>query len=109
VLATYLSLHLGKNANLKKINDAQRNPPRAKNTVGLQLTLVADLQAPIRRNLPQQNCATAPEAARQKVENLSTPRTRCLSAASLNVDALIPSALREWMRNSSKQQAAIAE
>ena len=112
VLGTYLSLQLGKNANLKNINDAQKELIRAaKITVGeLQQTLVADLKAANQDGkLTQQEIAQLRQKLLDKtVEKLSTPASALLSAASVDVDALILGVGESWIEK-MKQQAAIAE
>ena len=112
VLGTYLSLQLGKNANLKNINDAQKELIRAaKITVGeLQQTLVADLKAANQDGkLTQQEIAQLRQKLLDKtVEKLSTPASALLSAASVDVDALILGVGESWIEK-IKQQAAIAE
>ena len=112
VLGTYLTLQLGKNANLKNINDAQKELIRAaKITVGeLQQTLVADLKAANQDGkLTQQEIAQLRQKLLDKtVEKLSTPASALLSAASVDVDALILGVGESWIEK-MKQQAAIAE
>ncbi len=112
VLGTYLTLQLGKNTNLKNINDAQKELIRAaKITVGeLQQTLVADLKAANQDGkLTQQEIAQLRQKLLDKtVEKLSTPASALLSAASVDVDALILGVGESWIEK-MKQQAAIAE
>lgn len=112
VLGTYLSLQFGKNANLKNINDAQKELIRAaKITVGeLQQTLVADLKAANQDGkLTQQEIAQLRQKLLDKtVEKLSTPAYALLSSASVDVDALILGVGESWIEK-IKQQAAIAE
>ncbi|MEA4913994.1 MAG: hypothetical protein VB061_05460 [Christensenella sp.] len=112
VLGTYLTLQLGKNAHLKNINDAQKEVIRAaKITVGeLQQTLVSDLKAANQDGkLTQQEVAQLRQKLLDKtVEKLSTPAFALLSAASVDVDALILGVGESWIER-IKQQVAIAD
>ena len=112
VLGTYLTLQLGKNTNLKNINDAQKELMRAaKITVGeLQQTMVSDLKA-----ANEDGKLTSQEIAQLRVklldktvEKLSAPAYALLSAASVDVEELILGVGESWIER-IKQQSAIAE
>ena len=108
VLGTYLTLQLGKNANLKNINDAQKELIRAaKITVGeLQQTTVSELKAAnADGKLTQQEIAQLRVKLLDKtVEKLSTPAYALLSAASVDVEGLILGVGESWI-DRIKQQA----
>ena len=108
VLGTYLTLQLGKNANLKNINDAQKELIRAaKITVGeLQQTTVSELKAAnADSKLTQQEIAQLRAKLLDKtVEKLSTPAYALLSAASVDVEGLILGVGESWIER-MKQQA----
>ena len=112
VLGTYLTLQLGKNANLKNINDAQKELIRAaKITVGeLQQTTVSELKAAnADGKLTQQEIAQLRTKLIDKtVETLSTPAYALLSAASVDVEGLILGVGESWIER-IKQQAVTAE
>ncbi|MEN6635602.1 MAG: hypothetical protein ABFC56_07130 [Clostridiaceae bacterium] len=112
VLGTYLTLQLGKNANLKNINDAQKELIRAaKITVGeLQQTTVSELKAAnADGKLTQQEIAQLRLKLLDKtVEKLSTPAYALLSAASVDVEGLILGVGESWIER-MKQQAVTAE
>jgi len=112
VLGTYLTLQLGKNANLKNINDAQKELIRAaKITVGeLQKTMVSDLKAANEDGkLTSQEIAQLRAKLLDKtVEKLSAPAYALLSAASVDVEGLILGVGESWIER-IKQQSAIAE
>ena len=111
VLGTYLTLQLGKNANLKNINDAQKELIRAaKITVGeLQQTTVSELKAAnADGKLTQQEIAQLRMKLLDKtVEKLSTPAYALLSAASVDVEGLILGVGESWIERMKQQ--AIAE
>jgi hypothetical protein len=111
VLGTYLSLQLGKNANLSNINAAQKELIRAaKITVGeLQQTLVSGYKA-----AHADGKLTAKEIAdlRMKlidktVEKLSSPAYALLSAATVDVEGLILGVGESWIEQ-IKQQSVVA-
>ena len=112
VLGTYLTLQLGKNANLKNINDAQKELIRAaKITVGeLQQTTVSELKAANEDGkLTQQEIAQLRHKLLDKtVEKLSTPAYALLTAASVDVEGLILGVGESWIER-IKQQAVTAE
>ena len=112
VLGTYLSLQLAKNANLKNINDAQKELIRvAKITVEeLQQTVVTAWKAAnedgkltnkeivdLRRKLLDRT-----------VEKLSAPAFTLLQAASVDVEGLILGVGESWIER-IKQKSVIAE
>ena len=106
VLGTYLTLQLGKNTNLKNINDAQKELIRAaKITVGeLQQTLVADLKAANEDGkLTQQEIAQLRAKLLDKtVEKLSAPAYALLSAASVDIQSLILGVGESWIERIKK-------
>ncbi len=106
VLGTYLTLQLGKNANLKNINDAQKELIRAaKITVGeLQQTVVEDLKAANEDGkLTQQEIAQLrTELLEKTVEKLSGPAYALLSAASVDLEGLILGAGESWIERMNK-------
>ena len=112
VLGTYLTLQLGKNTNLKNINDAQKELIRAaKITVGeLQQTMVSDLKAAnTDGKLTSQEIAQLRAKLLDKtVEKLSAPAYALLSAASVDVEGLILGVGESWIER-IKQQCVIAE
>ncbi len=112
VLGTYLTLQLGKNTNLKNINDAQKELMRAaKITVGeLQQTMVSDLKAANEDGkLTSQEIAQLRAKLLDKtVEKLSAPAYALLSAASVDVEGLILGVGESWIER-IKQQCVIAE
>jgi len=112
VLGTYLTLQLGKNTNLKNINDAQKELMRAaKITVGeLQQTMVSDLKAAnTDGKLTSQEIAQLRAKLLDKtVEKLSAPAYALLSAASVDVEGLILGVGESWIER-IKQQCVIAE
>lgn len=112
VLGTYLTLQLGKNANLKNINDAQKELIRAaKITVGeLQQTVVGDWKAANEDGkLTGREIATLREKLLDKtVEKLSTPAYTLLQAASVDVEGLILGVGESWIER-IKQQSNVAE
>ncbi len=110
VLGTYLTLQLSKNANLKNINDAQRELMRvAKITVGeLQQTLVGELKA-----ANADGKLTAQEIAQLRaklldktMEKLSTPAYALLSAACVDVEGLILGVGESWIERIKQQGTA---
>ena len=110
VLGTYLTLQLGKNANLKNINDAQKELIRAaKITVGeLQQTTVSELKAAnADGKLTQQEIAQLRAKLLDKtVEKLSTPAYALLSAASVDMEGLILGVGESWIERIKQQAAA---
>ena len=110
VLGTYLTLQLGKNANLKNINDAQKELIRAaKITVGeLQQTTVSELKAAnADGKLTQQEIAKLRMKLLDKtVEKLSTPAYALLSAASVDVEGLILGVGESWIERMKQQATA---
>ena len=112
VLGTYLTLQLGKNANLKNINDAQKELIRAaKITVGeLQQTTFSELKAANEDGkLTQQEIAQLRHKLLDKtVEKLSAPAYALLTAASVDVEGLILGVGESWIER-IKQQAVTAE
>ena len=110
VLGTYLTLQLGKNANLKNINDAQKELIRvAKITVGeLQQTTVSELKAAnADSKLTQQEIAQLRAKLLDKtVEKLSTPAYALLSAASVDVEGLILGVGESWIERMKQQATA---
>ena len=110
VLGTYLTLQLGKNANLKNINDAQKELIRAaKITVGeLQQTTVSELKAAnADGKLTQQEIAQLRMKLLDKtVEKLSTPAYALLSAASVDVEGLILGVGESWIERMKQQATA---
>ena len=107
VLGTYLTLQLGKNANLKNINDAQKELIRAaKITVGeLQQTTVSELKAAnADGKLTQTEIASLRAKLLDKtIEKLSTPAYALLSAASVDVEALILGVGESWIEQIKKK------
>lgn len=110
VLGTYLTLQLSKNANLKNINDAQKELIRvAKITVGeLQQTMVGDLKA-----ANADGKLTSQEIAQLRVklldktmEKLSTPAYALLNAASVDVEGLILGVGESWIERLKQQGSA---
>ena len=112
VLGTYLTLQLGKNANLKNINDAQKELIRAaKITVGeLQQTTVSELKAAnADGKLTQAEIASLRAKLLDKtVEKLSAPAYALLSAASVDVEGLILGVGESWIER-MKQNASVEE
>ena len=110
VLGTYLTLQLGKNANLKNINDAQKELIRAaKITVGeLQQTTVSELKAAnADGKLTQQEIAQLRTKLLDKtVEKLSTPAYALLSTASVDVEGLILGVGESWIERIKQQATA---
>lgn len=111
VLGTYLTLQLSKTAQLKNINDAQKELIRAaKITVEeLQQTLVGELKAASEDGkLSQQEIAQLRQKLLEKtVEKLSAPASALLAAACVDVEALILGVGESWIER-LKQQAAAA-
>ena len=112
VLGTYLTMQLGKNTNLKNINDAQKELIRAaKITVGeLQQTMVSQLKAANSdgKLTPQEIASLRAKLLDKTVEKLSTPAYALLSAASVDVEGLILGVGESWIER-IKQQSAIAQ
>lgn len=112
VLGTYLTMQLGKNANLKNINDAQKELIRAaKITVGeLQQTMVSQLKAANSdgKLTPQEIANLRAKLLDKTVEKLSAPAYGLLTAASVDVEALILGVGESWIER-IKQQGAIVE
>jgi len=112
VLGTYLTLQLGKNANLKNINDAQKELIRAaKITVGeLQQTMVSQLKGASSggKLTPQEIASLRAKLLDKTVEKLSAPAYALLSAASVDVEGLILGVGESWIER-IKQQSAITE
>jgi len=112
VLGTYLTLQLGKNANLKNINDAQKELIRAaKITVGeLQQTMVSQLKSANSdgKLTPQEIASLRAKLLDKTVEKLSAPAYALLSAASVDVEGLILGVGESWIER-IKKQSAIAE
>jgi len=112
VFGTYLTMQLGKNANLKNINDAQKELIRAaKITVGeLQQTMVSQLKAANSdgKLTPQEIASLRAKLLDKTVEKLSTPAYTLLSAASVDVEGLILGVGESWIER-IKQQSAIAQ
>lgn len=112
VLGTYLTLQLGKNTNLKNINDAQKELIRAaKITVGeLQQTMVSDLKAANTdgKLTTQEIAQLRAKLIDKTVEKLSAPAYALLSAASVDVEGLILGVGESWIER-IKQQCVIAE
>ena len=110
VLGTYLTLQLGKNTNLKNINDAQKELMRAaKITVGeLQQTMVSDLKAAnTDGKLTSQEIAQLRAKLLDKtVEKLSAPAYALLSAASVDVEGLILGVGESWIERIKQQATA---
>ena len=112
VLGTYLTLQLGKNANLNNINAAQKELIRvSKITVGeLQQTMVQEL-----KEANEDGKLTAKEIADLRVklidktvEKLSAPAYALLSAASVDVEGMILGVGESWIER-IKKQSSIAE
>ena len=107
VLGTYLTMQLGKNANLNNINAAQKELIRAaKITVGeLQQTMVSDLKAANEDGkLTSQEIAQLRAKLLDKtVEKLSAPAYALLSAASVDVEGLILGVGESWIERIKKQ------
>jgi len=112
VLGTYLTMQLGKNANLKNINDAQKELIRvAKITVGeLQQTMVSQLKAANSdgKLTPQEIASLRMKLLDKTVEKLSAPAYALLSAASVDVEGLILGVGESWIER-IKQQSAVAQ
>jgi len=101
VLGTYVTLQLGKNTNLKNINDAQKELIRsAKITVGeLQQTLVGDLKAANSdgKLTKQEIAQLRTKLVDKTVEKLSAPAYALLSAASVDINAMILGIGDSWI------------
>ena len=112
VLGTYLTLQLGKNANLKNINDAQKELIRAaKITVGeLQQTMVSQLKSANSdgKLTPQEIASLRAKMLDKTVEKLSVPAYALLSAASVDVEGLILGVGESWIER-IKKQSVVAE
>ncbi len=112
VFGTYLSLQLGKNANLKNINEAQKELIRvAKITVEeLQQTLVSDLKAANEDGKLTQNeiAQLRDKLLGKTVEKLSEPAYTLLAGASVDIEGLILG-VGESCIERMKQNAASAE
>ena len=112
VLGTYLTLQLGKNANLKNINDAQKELIRAaKITVGeLQQTMVSQLKGASSdgKLTPQEIASLRAKLLDKTVEKLSAPAYALLSAASVDVEGLILGVGESWIER-IKQKSVITE
>ena len=112
VLGTYLTLQLGKNANLKNINDAQKELIRAaKITVGeLQQTMVSQLKSASSdgKLTPQEIASLRAKLLDKTVEKLSAPAYALLSAASVDVEGLILGVGESWIER-IKKQSIVAE
>lgn len=112
VLGTYLTLQLGKNANLKNINDAQKELIRAaKITVGeLQQTMVSQLKSASSdgKLTPQEIASLRAKMLDKTVEKLSAPAYALLSAASVDVEGLILGVGESWIER-IKKQSVVAE
>ena len=112
VLGTYLTLQLGKNANLKNINDAQKELIRAaKITVGeLQQTMVSQLKSANSdgKLTPQEIASLRAKMLDKTVEKLSAPAYALLSAASVDVEGLILGVGESWIER-IKKQSVVAE
>ena len=112
VLGTYLTMQIGKNANLKNINDAQKELIRAaKITVGeLQQTMVSQLKDANSDDklTPQEIASLRAKLLDKTVEKLSAPAYALLSAASVDVEGLILGVGESWIER-IKQQSAIAQ
>jgi hypothetical protein len=102
VLGTYLTMQLGKNANLKNINDAQKELIRAaKITVGeLQQTMVSQFKAANKdgKLTPQEIASLRAKLLDKTVEKLSAPAYALLTAASVDVEALILGVGESWIK-----------
>lgn len=112
VLGTYLTPQLGKNANLKNINDAQKELIRAaKITVGeLQQTMVSQLKSASSdgKLTPQEIASLRAKMLDKTVEKLSAPAYALLSAASVDVEGLILGVGESWIER-IKKQSIVAE
>lgn len=112
VLGTYLTLQLGKNANLKNINDAQKELIRAaKITVGeLQQTMVSQLKSASSdgKLTPQEIASLRAKMLDKTVEKLSAPAYALLSAASVDVEGLILGVGESWIER-IKKRSIVAE
>ena len=110
VLGTWLTLQVGKNTNLKNINDAQKELIRAaKITVGeLKQTVVNELKAANEDGkLTSQEIAQLRRKMVDKtLEKLSAPAYALLAAASVDVEALILGAGESWIER-IKQQSGL--
>ena len=107
VLGTWLTLQLGKNAKLKNINDAQKELIRAaKITVGeLQQTVVNGLKEARKdgKLLPAEIEALKTSLVSKTMEKLSGPSYALLTAASVDLNALILGAGESWIERIKKQ------
>lgn len=112
VLGTYLTLQLGKNANLNNINAAQKELIRAaKITVGeLQQTVVSGYKA-----ASEDGKLTTKEIADLRLklidkteEKLSAPAIALLEAASVDVEGLILGVGESWIER-IKQTYSLGE
>ena len=107
VLGTYLSMQLGKNANLNNINTAQKELIRAaKITVGeLQQTMVQEMKAANNdgKLSPQEIANLRIKLIDKTVEKLSTPAYSMLSAASVDVEGLILGVGESWIERMKQQ------
>jgi len=112
VLGTYLTMQLGKNANLKNINDAQKELIRAaKITVGeLQQTMVSQIKDMHSdgKLTPQEIASLRAKLLDKTMEKLSAPAYGLLAAASVDVEALILGVGESWI-DRIKQQGTIEE
>ncbi len=110
VLGTYLTLQLAKNANLKNINDAQKELMRAaKITVGeLQQTMVGELKAANAdgKLTVQEIAGLRAKLLDKTVEKLSAPAYALLSAASVDVEGLILGVGESWIERIKKNTIA---
>lgn len=107
VLGTWLTLQFGKNAKLKNINDAQKELIRAaKITVGeLQQTVVNGLKEARKdgKLLPAEIEALKKSLVSKTMEKLSGPSYALLTAASVDLNALILGAGESWIERIKKQ------
>ena len=111
VLGTWLSLQLGKNTKLKNINDAQKELIQAaKITVGeLQQTVVNDLKAAREdgKLVPAEIESLKTSLINKTIEKLSGPSYTLLSAAAVDVNAMIIGVGESWIERIKRQSGII--
>lgn len=110
VLGAWLTLKLGKSANLQNINAAQKEVIRAaKLTVGeLQQTLVGELKAASAdgKLTPEEIESLKDKLIEKTLEKLSAPAYTLLQSAAVDIQALIAGAGESWIDQMKTQSAA---
>ena len=101
VFGTWLTIKLGKNANLENINAAQKEVIRAaKITVGeLQQTIVDDLKAAHEdgKLTPEEIRMLGTELVDRTVQKLSMPTYELLKAAAVDIEEMITGVGESWI------------